>query len=434
MRVYRLRVIPTPSQKQAIRLAFAVSRTAYNFANDRVRNGKVRPNFYDLRAEWIKRKGEAKSGPNDKLKWVIESGVHNKIDAQAVRQLAAAYASNHAKTDNNKGFTVQFRSFRKTRVETLNLEKISTSGPLKQFRPLPYVSKKKHAQCLVMLGGHFAQVGGLLVEDKLKVIERMMAEDRPLADGKLTWDKRLETYHFIYTYELPPLPDPDPTFQNKRIVAADPGAYPFQAWYSPTSGEHGRLLDGETETLRLRCAKLDKLQSRLDRHKKHCGGGTRRQRRSSRKRLRRQLARERKRLTGWVEAAHYDCANVLLQSHDIVIQPIFEVSRLASKETRNIQSKTVRVMITWSHYRYRQRLKSASARYAGRCVIDAREPGTSKTCTGCGAWNANLKVKDKIFICPTCSIHVDRQLAGARNNFFAAYGAAVGVGWDGIGG
>jgi hypothetical protein len=29
---------------------------------------------------------------------------------------------------------------------------------------------------------------------------------------------------------------------------------------------------------------------------------------------------------------------------------------------------------------------------------------------------------------------VDRQLAGARNNFFAAYGLAVGIGWDGRGG
>ncbi len=26
-------------------------------------------------------------------------------------------------------------------------------------------------------------------------------------------------------------------------------------------------------------------------------------------------------------------------------------------------------------------------------------------------------------MCPTCGIRVDRQLAGARNNFFAAYGA-----------
>jgi transposase len=32
---------------------------------------------------------------------------------------------------------------------------------------------------------------------------------------------------------------------------------------------------------------------------------------------------------------------------------------------------------------------------------------------------------DKIYDCPRCHIKVDRQLAGAPNNLFAAYGMAV---------
>ena len=71
---------------------------------------------------------------------------------------------------------------------------------------------------------------------------------------------------------------------------------------------------------------------------------------------------------------------------------------------------------------------------AGRHVFETTEPGTSKTCTNCGFWNAELKLADKIFDCPRCQIRVDRQLAGARNNFFASYGLAVGIGWDGRGG
>jgi hypothetical protein len=39
---------------------------------------------------------------------------------------------------------------------------------------------------------------------------------------------------------------------------------------------------------------------------------------------------------------------------------------------------------------------------------------------------------DKTFVCPKCHLSVDRDIAGARNNFFAAYGNAVGIGWDGI--
>ena len=436
-RVYRIRVLPTAEQKSAIKLAFAVSRAAYNFANDRVRNGGQRPNAQNLRKEWIAHKAVARASGTQGIKWIVESGVHNKIDAQSIRQLAAAYASNDAKQKKgillSQGYTVQFRSHRRTRIETLNLEKAATAGPLLAFQRVPYVARKKHAHCLVKLGGHFGPTSGLLLEDKPHVIERMVAEGKPLVDGKLTWDKRLGTFHFLYTYILPTLPDPDPTFETKRIVAADPGVFPFQAWYSPTSGEHGRLLDGENATLEARCHLLDKLRSRLDRHR---GGRTRhrRQRWRTRSRLRRRFARECNRLTGWVQAAHYDCANQLLRTHDLIIQPVFETSRLVRTETRNIQSGTARAMLTWSHYKYHQRLKSAAVRYPGRYVIDAREPGTSKTCTECGAWNASLRVQDKLFVCPTCGLCVDRQLAGARNNFFAAYGAAVGVGWDGVGG
>lgn len=37
----------------------------------------------------------------------------------------------------------------------------------------------------------------------------------------------------------------------------------------------------------------------------------------------------------------------------------------------------------------------------------------------------------KTYKCDVCAIEVDRDVAGARNNFFAAYGDAVGIGWDG---
>jgi hypothetical protein len=397
-------------------------------------------NSQNLRAEWTKRKAIAKATKDDPLNWIPALGVHTKIAAQAIRELAAAYASNEAKKkialakgEIPKSYNVAFRSDRKMRTETLNLEKVATGGPLLRFRPVPYVSRKKHAQCLVMLGGHFTAVGGLLLEDKPAVIERMLAEGSPLMDCKLTWDKRLSTYHFIYTYEQPVLSDPDPQFLSKRVAAADPGIYPFQAWYSPTSGEHGRLLDGGTETLYDRCIALDRLQSRVD---KHQGSYRRRkkQRYRTRSRLRKRLLRERSRLTGWVKAAHYDCANNLLRDHDLIIQPVFATSRMVNTKTRNIRSKSARLMLTWSHYQYHQRLKTTAARYAGRHIIDGREPGTSKTCTCCGAWNAALRVYDKVFTCPTCKVRVDRQMAGARNNFFAAYGDAVGMGWDGVGG
>jgi transposase len=90
-------------------------------------------------------------------------------------------------------------------------------------------------------------------------------------------------------------------------------------------------------------------------------------------------------------------------------------------------------MYTWSHYLFRQHLQSAASRYARRHVIECGEPGTSKTCGNCGFWHAELG-GNKTFTCPRCEIVLDRDVAGARNNFLAAYGKAVGVGWDGASG
>ena len=66
-----------------------------------------------------------------------------------------------------------------------------------------------------------------------------------------------------------------------------------------------------------------------------------------------------------------------------------------------------------------------------QCPPLAGEPGTSKTCGICGKWKPNLTLGDKIFCCDRCGVHVDRDTAnGARNNFFAALGKAMGIGPD----
>lgn len=147
--------------------------------------------------------------------------------------------------------------------------------------------------------------------------------------------------------------------------------------------------------------------------------------------LKRRLAKLRRNLHGWMESAHYDSANFLLRNFDLVIEPKLDVSELVQKKTRVISSATARKMLTWSHYKFRERLTSASTRYAGRHVLQSTEPGTSKTCTNCGFWKADLGGA-KTYTCNRCKVVTDRDVAGARNNFLSEYGRAVGVGWDGV--
>ena len=116
--------------------------------------------------------------------------------------------------------------------------------------------------------------------------------------------------------------------------------------------------------------------------------------------------------------------------HDVFFITVTEVGTTVTISNRNIGSKTVRHMLTMSHYKYHQRLEWAATRYPGRYVLVTEEPGTSKTCTNCGYWNSNLG-SDEVYCCGGCGICVGRDLAGARNNFFSEYGKAVLVGWDG---
>ena len=455
-RTFKILMLPTSIQRKEINRCFRVSRFAFNWANECVREGLEQPNHYALRNKF---RANNIMGTLDYAN-TDATRVSSNIASRAIQQLTDAYASNYAKRKVNPAhrFHVKYRSARKTQTETIIIDK-DIAGPdnlytkktstLLRFRPLPSTcSRQGRAECLAFFGNNLKHVGGIRLQDSVKVITMVVSNwDRLREECKIRWDKRTGSYHLIFLYAVPKLQDPDPEFESKRIVAADPGCSPFQQWYSPTSGCFGQLLEDARPSLRSKCLKLDALEARIARRysqPKACltscredhsdAFHQRKQRYRTTRRLRQKLARDRHRLHGWIESAHYDAANFLLAGHDILIQPVLGITRLTAKTSRVFGSKMARAMYTWSHYLFRQRLKSASVRYPGRHVYETSEPGTSKTCTHCGFWNASLRLGDKSINCPCCGVRVDRQVAGARNNFLAAYGMAVGVGWDGVGG
>lgn len=213
------------------------------------------------------------------------------------------------------------------------------------------------------------------------------------------------------------------------------GVNPFLEWYEP-DGSHGATLEGFPVEIKDRCLQLDALQSRIAARKKarrpagYSRGG--RKRRRTTRRLRRKLARDRRRLHNWVEAAHYDAANFLLRRADVLVIPKIASKRLSERAERQIRAGTVRTMLTSSPGLFCERLTSAAAKYAGRYVItNTGEPGTSKTVGCCGWVNMGLRVGMERCPCIRCRVVIDRQVNGARNNLLAAIGKATGIGWDG---
>lgn len=435
LRTFKSKMLAEPHQVVELKRCFSVARSTYNWANSRVREGASK-SVITLRTEW-----RARPPPG----WASQSNtrVASSIQEGAIRQLVAAYSSNEAKRKKNPAhqYKVDFRSLRKTPTETIMIDKDvpgskKKNSTLLRFEHLdtPVISGKK--ECMLFFGNNLSCVGGIRIRDSVRAIDRMVAEGTRLSETcKIRWDKRVGSFHFIFTYVQPSPEDPDPTFADKRIVATDPGSRAFHTWYSPTSGQFGELLLGGGATIETKCAAIDKLQSRLA--KRNGGpacevrGRTRRQRYCTTRRLSHKLARMKRNLHGWMESAHYDAANFILERFDIVIEPKLGVSDMTQRSTRVMTSQSVRKMLTWSHYKFRERLISASTRYAGRHVIESTEPGTSKTCTNCGSWKKDLGA-NKTYNCTRCGISVDRDVAGARNNFFSEYGRAVGIGWDGV--
>ena len=70
--------------------------------------------------------------------------------------------------------------------------------------------------------------------------------------------------------------------------------------------------------------------------------------------------------------------------------------------------------VTWSHYRFRQRLLNKSREYPWCSIIICDEAYTSKTCGECGFIHNKLG-GSKVFDCPQCGEVQDRDMNGARN-------------------
>jgi putative transposase len=130
--------------------------------------------------------------------------------------------------------------------------------------------------------------------------------------------------------------------------------------------------------------------------------------------MRRAAARIRDKIRNLVDDLHRKLAKWLCEEHRFILLPKFETSRMVRCGRRKITRKTVRAMLTWSHYRFRQRLLAKAREYPGCHVVLVDEAYTSKTCGRCGRINDKLG-GNKWFRCPSCGLECDRDLHAARN-------------------
>ena len=190
------------------------------------------------------------------------------------------------------------------------------------------------------------------------------------------------------------------------VVSLDPGVRTFQTTFD---------LDGNvTEWGRGDMTKIGKMFWQIDCINRKMGREALPNRKI--KRLRRVQERLQRKIRNKVDDLHRKLAKWLCSNYQVILLPTFETKKMAQKRNRKLRKKTVRQILTWSHYRFQQFLLHKAREYPWVKVYLVNEAYTSKTCTCCGTIHNKL-YSNKIFNCPDrdCRMTLGRDCNGARN-------------------
>ncbi|MBK1695617.1 transposase, partial [Chromatium weissei] len=202
-------------------------------------------------------------------------------------------------------------------------------------------------------------------------------------------------YYLAVPSKTPRVPNGD---NQARVVAIDPGVRNFVAFYSDDIC--GFIGSGDFSRIQRLAYHLDDLISRTTRATKQ------RQRK-----MRIAAARMREKIQHLINELHHKTALFLVKNFELILLPTFETQAMTSQAGRKIKSKTVRSLLSFAHYRFKQFIQHKAFEY-GKRVVDVNEAYTSKTHPETGGIKHIGGAK---FIRLLSGEWVDRDLVGARN-------------------
>jgi putative transposase len=317
--------------------------------------------------------------PETKANWLkIKTGILNSLPAWAssvpfqIKSIAikdACHAVKKAKTDFKKDGQIRRGKFR-SRKDT------------KQSIYIPKSAIKNSGIYHTILG-------------RLKLKEVL---PKGFSDGRLTL--AYGEYYLIVSEEV----QPRQTDNQGRVVALDPGVRTFMTLISENS--YGYLGNDSNLQIQKLCFKLDKLISKMSKAAS-----------AQKKRFKKATGRLKYKIQHMVKELHHKTAKFLVDNFDVILLPSFESSKMVSKSRRKIRSKTVRQMLTLSHYQFKKHLEWKAWESGKVALTEINEAYTSKTVS----WTGEVKkiggsrvIKDRDGRC------MNRDLNGARGIFLRA--------------
>ena len=347
---------------------------SHNHGVPKKRSGKARKKRGKNRGNWSNKATQTKTP--SKTSWVLETTM--EIRDGAMDDLVKAFESNMAKKKINPDhhFDLSFRS--KKDVQTI----------------------KVPGRC--MKGGKFFKsfVGSSATLRSHEDFKDFQGEIKIQKDR--TGDLYMIVLKKVTSVER------QVNSNDLKVAALDPGVRTFNTSIDSDGGVL-EFSPGDISRIHRLCHYNDVLQS------KAFDKNTYRSR--SRYRMMKAWHRSIKRIKDLVSDVHRKSVNLLCCKCDVIFLPKFETSTMCNRAGRRISKKTARAMMTWSHFRFKELLKSKALERDGSIVVDVTEAYTSKTCSCCGIINTKLG-SSKVFKCRNCSTTMDRDVNGARNILF----------------
>ncbi|NEP70242.1 MULTISPECIES: RNA-guided endonuclease TnpB family protein [Moorena] len=317
----KIRVFLSPEQRSMIKRWFGVSRYVFNKTVKIIQSGEVKANWKAIKTGIL----------NDLPDWC--KTVPYQIKSIAIKD--ACTSVREAKKKYKKTSQINRVKFRSRKNPTQSC-----------YIPKSAVSSK---------GVYHTKLGALTFAEALP--EKIC-------------DCRLVSNNGNYYLVVPYTTTQEKTENQGRVVALDPGVRTFLTFFSETYV--GKIGQGDFSRIQRLCHHLDSLISKISKAKG-------KQKRRMRKAARRMVIK----IQNLVNELHHKAARFFVNNFDVILLPTFETSQMSKKSKRKIRSKTVRNMLSFAHYRFKEFLKHKAIEN-GKIVVDVCEAYTSKTVSWTG--------------------------------------------------
>lgn len=370
--VRKVQLFPDELSKKELVKWFGCVRATYNWTLSCI---KKKPQAYKINAYWLRNRFINKCNiPKDK-QWLLNTP--KDVRYSAIVDLVQGYKLNFNKRKENSNFKfeMRFRSKKDNQSFTIPYTTIKPwdveKGEVKMYPSYLKNALKFHCR---------------------------NAPKEVKHDCKLVLDKLGRFYLCVPVFNNRENQTVKDSCTKVDWCALDPGIRTFMTAYSPTKGVCYQIGKNDISRIYRLCLHLDKLIGK-----------------KKTKRVDKAIERLRQRIHHLVDDVHWKTIHFLRNNFNNIILPPFNVSNMIRKVDRKIGKKSVRQMLTWRHYTFRQRLLM-SLKDEHTQVHVRGEEYTSKTCTNCMNINYSLG-GSKLYKCKKCKATIDRDVNGARNIF-----------------